>query len=93
MTSAQKLTVQVERATHRLAQLKAQALLRQMQHATQLKARNRRLEAQRRSAIGHAVVAAGFGDIDPEAIVALLAKTQEPKRRPAYLADLSPAPR
>jgi len=79
MTSAQKLTVQVERATHRLAQLKAQALLRQMQHATQMKARNRRLEAQRRSAIGHAVVAAGFGD-------------QEPKHRPAYLADLSTDP-
>jgi len=81
--STANLTAQIERATHRLAQLKAKELMKQA--AAQAKARSaaRREDAHRKITLGGLVIAAGADRLDPAVLVGMLLRDLTALAHPA----------
>lgn len=67
----------IRRATTRLVQLQARLALREMRRATLARAKERRLHAHRRGALGDAVIAAGLGDWVYDEVLGILLAGRE----------------
>lgn len=72
LESSDRMATQVERATKRLAQLRARQSLREMRLATREKERARRAAVRRQMELGGVALNAGYGDLDPAAFAGLL---------------------
>ena len=83
--SSTTLQDQINRATNRLAQLKARELLKERAIQTRIRSRARREDAHRKILLGGLVIAAGADQMDDEAtLVGLLLDARERLKSPEY---------
>lgn len=76
-TVDERLTARIAATTHRLGQLKARELLREMRATERRRSSERRTLARRRVELGDAILKAGCGDWDVMEIVGTLVDARE----------------
>jgi len=81
--STVNLTAQIERATNRLAKLKAREMLKEAHAQAKARSAARREDAHRKITLGGLVIAAGAADLDPAVLVGLLLRDLAALAHPA----------